>query len=133
MSDDPLHEAMREAERLLSGALEPGAIGRPVREFTRGEMADLEMALATLKAARSLRTRADPGDGDMLGALETTVLGVERYKAESASGGTGADVIDTKARPGWSETIARCATLSYARRIATALNAEAASDKERNR
>jgi hypothetical protein len=43
-------EAIRNAENLLSGALEPGAIGKPVREFTRGEMADIETALAALRA-----------------------------------------------------------------------------------
>lgn len=37
-------------ELLLSAAIAPGAIGRPVREFTRGEMADLEMALAEVRA-----------------------------------------------------------------------------------
>lgn len=50
-------EAIREAERLVSGALEPGAIGRPVREFTRGEMADLEMALASLRAVSDASPR----------------------------------------------------------------------------
>lgn len=37
-------------EQLIDGALQPGAIGRPVREFTRGEMADIEMALAEIRA-----------------------------------------------------------------------------------
>jgi hypothetical protein len=45
-------EALQEAERLLSGALEPGAIGQPVRCFTRGEMADIEMALVALRGGR---------------------------------------------------------------------------------
>lgn len=37
-------------ERLLSGALEPGAIGVAVRGFTRGEMADMEMALTEVRS-----------------------------------------------------------------------------------
>lgn len=41
-------ERLAEAERLLSGALEPGGMGKPVRCFSRGEMADIEMALAAI-------------------------------------------------------------------------------------
>jgi hypothetical protein len=45
----PLRDRIAEAQRLLEGALEPGAVGRPVRGFTRGEMADLEAALDALR------------------------------------------------------------------------------------
>jgi hypothetical protein len=46
---------------------------------------------------------------------------VTRYRAEVASGGTGADVVDTEAKP-MREVIARCGTLGHAKKIAAALN-----------
>jgi hypothetical protein len=44
----PLRDRIVEARRYLMAALEPGAVGHPVREFTRGEMADLNAALDAL-------------------------------------------------------------------------------------
>lgn len=46
---------------------------------------------------------------------------MNRYRAEKASGGVGADVIDMEAKP-FREVIARCGAFGHATLIAVALN-----------